>query len=70
MKLKLFYLSLTSLSITESTGPRFLILLVPETLNPAFAGTLITGYAGLIHRKTHKDTDNFLVTVWRTVNTH
>jgi hypothetical protein len=24
--------------------------LVPETLNPAFAGTLITGYTGLIHR--------------------
>jgi type IX secretion system PorP/SprF family membrane protein len=24
--------------------------LVPETLNPAFAGTLITEYTGLIHR--------------------
>jgi hypothetical protein len=34
---------------SESTGP-FCNILVPETLNPAFAGTLITEYTGLIHR--------------------
>jgi hypothetical protein len=28
----------------------FFTFLVPETLNPAFAGTLITEYTGLIHR--------------------
>jgi hypothetical protein len=46
MKLKFILLyRLTSLSITEvkAQDPFYPILLVPETLNPAFAGTLITG---------------------------
>jgi type IX secretion system PorP/SprF family membrane protein len=54
MKLKfILFIVLTSLSITEvkAQDPVFTqYFLVPETLNPAFAGTLITGYAGLIHR--------------------
>jgi hypothetical protein len=53
MKLKfILFIVLTSLSITEvkAQDPVLPNTLVPETLNPAFAGTLITGYAGLIHR--------------------
>jgi hypothetical protein len=52
MKLKfILFIVLTSLSIrSESTEPVLPIFLVPETLNPAFAGTLITEYTGLIHR--------------------
>jgi type IX secretion system PorP/SprF family membrane protein len=54
MKLKfVIYVLLISLSIVEvkAQDPIFTqYFLVPETLNPAFTGTLITGYTGLIHR--------------------
>lgn len=54
MKLKfILFIVFTSLSITEvkAQDPVFTqYFLVPETLNPAFAGTLVTGYTGLIHR--------------------
>jgi type IX secretion system PorP/SprF family membrane protein len=49
----IIYILLTFLSLSEvkAQDPIFTqYFLVPETLNPAFAGTLITGYAGLIHR--------------------
>jgi len=54
MKLKLvLYVLITSFSITEvkAQDPIFTqFFLIPESLNPAFTGTLVTGYAGLIHR--------------------
>lgn len=54
MKLKLvLYMLLTSLSIIEikAQDPVFTqYFLIPESLNPAFTGTLVTGYTGLIHR--------------------
>ncbi len=54
MKLKLvLYLFLTSISILEvkAQDPIFTqFFLIPESLNPAFTGTLVTGYTGLIHR--------------------
>lgn len=54
MKLKfVIYILLTSLSIAEVTAqdPIFTqYFLIPESLNPAFTGTLVTGYTGLIHR--------------------
>lgn len=54
MKLKLvLYILLTSISIMEikAQDPIFSqYFLVPESLNPAFTGTLVTGYTGLIHR--------------------
>lgn len=54
MKLKLvLYILLTALSIAEvkAQDPIFTqYFLVPETINPAFTGTLVTGYTGLIHR--------------------
>jgi type IX secretion system PorP/SprF family membrane protein len=54
MKLKLvLYVLLTSFSIAEvkAQDPVFTqFFLIPESLNPAFTGTLVTGYMGLIHR--------------------
>jgi type IX secretion system PorP/SprF family membrane protein len=54
MKLKLvLYVLLTSFSIVEvkAQDPVFTqFFLIPESLNPAFTGTLVTGYTGLIHR--------------------
>lgn len=54
MKLKLvLYIVLTSLSFVEvqAQDPIFTqYFLVPESLNPAFTGTLVTGYAGIVHR--------------------
>jgi type IX secretion system PorP/SprF family membrane protein len=54
MKLKLvLYLILTLVFSTKvkAQDPIFTqYFLVPESLNPAFTGTLITGYTGLIHR--------------------
>jgi type IX secretion system PorP/SprF family membrane protein len=54
MKLQfVIYLLLTSLYTMEvkAQDPIFTqYFLVPESLNPAFTGTLITGYTGLIHR--------------------
>jgi type IX secretion system PorP/SprF family membrane protein len=54
MKLQfVIYLLLTSLYTIEvkAQDPIFTqYFLVPESLNPAFTGTLITGYTGLIHR--------------------
>ncbi len=54
MKLKLvLYILFPLLSIIEAKAqdPIFTqYFLVPESLNPAFTGTLVTGYMGLIHR--------------------
>lgn len=54
MKLKIvLYLILTLVLSTKVSAqdPIFTqYFLVPESLNPAFTGTLITGYTGLIHR--------------------
>jgi type IX secretion system PorP/SprF family membrane protein len=54
MKFKfILYILLTSVSIIEvkAQDPIFTqYFLVPESLNPAFTGTLVTGYTGLIHR--------------------
>ena len=47
------YILLTSLCIVEARAqdPIFSqYFLLPESLNPAFTGTLMTGYTGLIHR--------------------
>lgn len=44
---------LTTISIMEvkAQDPIFTqFFLIPETINPAFTGTLVTGYTGLIHR--------------------
>lgn len=54
MKLKfVLYLLLTMVSIikVKAQDPIFTqYFLVPETINPAFTGTLVTGYSGIIHR--------------------
>lgn len=54
MKIKLvLYILLVFFSITEvkAQDPIFTqFFLIPESLNPAFTGTLVTGYTGLIHR--------------------
>src|SRR5665647_1898716 len=54
MKLKLvLYLLLTSMSLMKvnAQDPVFTqFFLIPASLNPAFTGTLVTGYTGLIHR--------------------
>jgi type IX secretion system PorP/SprF family membrane protein len=54
MKLKLvLYILLTSISVVEvkAQDPVFTqFFLIPESLNPAFTGTLVTGYTGVIHR--------------------
>jgi type IX secretion system PorP/SprF family membrane protein len=54
MKLKLvLYILLTSLTIAAARAqdPVFTqYLLVPESLNPAFTGTLAGGYTGIMHR--------------------
>lgn len=54
MKLKfVLYLLLTVVSIIKvrAQDPIFTqYFLVPETINPAFTGTLVTGYSGIIHR--------------------
>ncbi|TDD97494.1 PorP/SprF family type IX secretion system membrane protein [Flavobacterium cellulosilyticum] len=54
MKLKLvLYILLTSITCMEvkAQDPVFTqFFLIPESLNPAFTGTLVTGYMGLIHR--------------------
>ncbi len=54
MKIKLIlYLLLTLCTITKvkAQDPVFTqYFLIPESINPAFTGTLVTGYAGLIHR--------------------
>lgn len=47
------YLLLTCFTLVEAKAqdPIFTqFFLIPETLNPAFTGTLVTGYTGLIHR--------------------
>jgi hypothetical protein len=64
MKLKfILFIVLTSLSSVEvSTEPVLPNFLVPETLNPAFAGTLITEYTGLIHRLNgHEQTNRYRI---------
>lgn len=54
MKIKLFlYLLMVCLSNLPANAqdPVFTqFFLIPESLNPAFTGTLVTGYMGLIHR--------------------
>jgi type IX secretion system PorP/SprF family membrane protein len=54
MKLKfVLYLLLTMVSIIKVRAQDAIFtqyFLVPETINPAFTGTLVTGYSGIIHR--------------------
>lgn len=54
MKLKfVLYLLLTFLSFIKVRAQDAIFtqyFLVPETINPAFTGTLVTGYSGIIHR--------------------
>ncbi len=73
MKFKLIlYILLTSLSITEvkAQDPIFTqYFLVPESLNPAFTGTLITGYTGLIHRSQWPNENRRIDTEYAFVNT-
>ena len=73
MKFKLIlYILLTSLSITEvkAQDPIFTqYFLVPESLNPAFTGTLITGYTGLIHRSQWPNENRRIDTDYAFVNT-
>lgn len=54
MKIKfiiaLFFVAL-SITKVKAQDPIFTqFFLIPESLNPSFTGTLVTGYAGLIHR--------------------
>lgn len=73
MKFKLIlYILLTSLSITQvkAQDPIFTqYFLVPESLNPAFTGTLITGYTGLIHRSQWPNENRRIDTDYAFVNT-
>lgn len=54
MKLKfILYMAIVSISIIEvkAQDPIFTqYFLVPESINPSFTGTLVTGYSGIIHR--------------------
>lgn len=54
MKLKfVLYLLLTMVSFIKVRAQDAIFtqyFLVPETINPAFTGTLVTGYSGIIHR--------------------
>ncbi|WP_281299334.1 PorP/SprF family type IX secretion system membrane protein [Flavobacterium limnophilum] len=72
MKLKLvLYILLTTLSIAEvkAQDPIFTqYFLVPESLNPAFTGTLVTGYTGLIHRSQWPNENRRIDTEYAFVN--
>jgi len=72
MKLKLvLYILLTSLSIMEvkAQDPIFSqYFLVPESLNPAFTGTLVAGYTGLIHRSQWPNENRRIDTEYAFVN--
>ncbi len=73
MKLKLvLYILLTYSSIQEvkAQDPVFTqFFLVPESLNPAFTGTLVTGYTGLIHRSQWPNENRRIDTEYAFVNT-
>ncbi|MBF2709756.1 PorP/SprF family type IX secretion system membrane protein [Flavobacterium soyangense] len=72
MKLKLvLYILFASLSIMEvkAQDPVFTqFFLIPETLNPAFTGTLVTGYTGLIHRSQWPNENRRIDTEYAFVN--
>ena len=72
MKLKLvLYILLTSLSVMEvkAQDPIFSqYFLVPESLNPAFTGTLVAGYTGLIHRSQWPNENRRIDTEYAFVN--
>ena len=73
MKLKfLLYLIVTSLSMMEvkAQDPIFTqYFLVPESLNPAFTGTLVTGYMGIIHRSQWPNENRRIDTDYAFINT-
>ncbi|MGA9638737.1 PorP/SprF family type IX secretion system membrane protein [Flavobacterium sp.] len=73
MKLKLvLYLLLTFISIVEikAQDPIFTqYFLIPESLNPAFTGTLVTGYTGLIHRSQWPNDNRRIDTEYAFINT-
>lgn len=72
MKLKLvLYMLLTCFTIVEvkAQDPIFTqYFLVPESLNPAFTGTLMTGYTGLIHRSQWPNENRRIDTEYAFVN--
>ena len=71
MKLKfILFIILTSLSIeVKAQDPIFTqYFFVPETLNPAFTGTLNTWYTGIIHRVQWPDGDKKITTDYGFVN--
>jgi len=72
MKLKLvLYILLSSLSVMEvkAQDPIFSqYFLVPESLNPAFTGTLVAGYTGLIHRSQWPNENRRIDTEYAFVN--
>ena len=66
------YLLFTFISIIKVHGqdPIFTqYFLVPETINPAFTGTLITGYAGIIHRSQWPNENRRIDTEYAFINT-
>lgn len=73
MKIKtVIYLLLTLCSITNAKAqdPVFTqYFLIPESINPAFTGTLVTGYAGLIHRSQWPNGNRRIDTDFAFVNT-
>lgn len=72
MKLKLvLYILLTCFTIVnvKAQDPIFTqYFLVPESLNPAFTGTLVTGYTGLIHRSQWPNENRRIDTEYAFVN--
>lgn len=72
MKFKLvLYVLLSSLTIAEvkAQDPIFTqYFLMPETINPAYTGTLMTGYTGLIHRSQWPNENRRIDTEYAFVN--
>ena len=71
MKLKLYiYIALAIFTIqARAQDPIFTqYFVVPETLNPAFTGTFITGYTGIIHRSQWPDGNKRLDTDYGFIN--
>lgn len=63
---------MTSISIAEvkAQDPVFTqFFLVPESLNPAFTGTLVTGYTGIIHRSQWPNENRRIDTDYGFINT-
>jgi type IX secretion system PorP/SprF family membrane protein len=72
-KLKLvLYLLFTSIAVMEvqAQDPIFTqYFLLPESLNPAFTGTLVTGYTGIIHRSQWPNENRRIDTDYVFINT-